>query len=151
MENQQLVSPSQHCSSTPVSFGQGFLSKEQWDNTGASPILSWSGSSQYILVLNWNQHWRDSTYVLLLTSLRMRQKSWKGCTKWLPGVYPTPVLSLAEVYICTMGLLLRKCSFNDCTVLYFSEKKWFQEHFEFTTYIYNNVQLQLLSFHFLFF
>jgi hypothetical protein len=32
---------SRQCSSTPVGFGQGFLSKEQRDNTGtSSPILS---------------------------------------------------------------------------------------------------------------
>jgi len=37
MENRQLVSPSRQCSSTPVGFGQGFLSKEQRDNTAASP------------------------------------------------------------------------------------------------------------------
>jgi hypothetical protein len=30
MENQQLVSPSQQCTSTPVGFGQGRFSKEQW-------------------------------------------------------------------------------------------------------------------------
>jgi len=34
MEKQQLVSPSRQCSSTPVGFGQEFLSKEQCDNTG---------------------------------------------------------------------------------------------------------------------
>jgi hypothetical protein len=37
MENQKLVSTSRQCSSTPVGFGQGFLSKEQCDNTGAPP------------------------------------------------------------------------------------------------------------------
>jgi len=36
MENQQVVSPSRQCSSTPVGFGQGFLIKEQCDNIGAS-------------------------------------------------------------------------------------------------------------------
>jgi hypothetical protein len=40
MENKQFVSPSQQYSSTPVSFGQGFLSQEKCDNTGASPLLS---------------------------------------------------------------------------------------------------------------
>jgi hypothetical protein len=29
MKNQQLVSPSRQCSTTPVGFGQGFLNKEQ--------------------------------------------------------------------------------------------------------------------------
>ena len=37
MENQQLVSPSRQCSSSPVGFGQGFLSNEQCDNTAAYP------------------------------------------------------------------------------------------------------------------
>jgi hypothetical protein len=40
MENQQLVSPSRQCSSTPAGFRQGFLRKEQCVNTGASPIIS---------------------------------------------------------------------------------------------------------------
>jgi hypothetical protein len=40
MENQDLISPSRKCSSTPVGFDQGFLNKEQYDNTGATPILS---------------------------------------------------------------------------------------------------------------
>jgi hypothetical protein len=39
MQNQQLIAPSRQCSSTPVDFGQRFLTKEQCDNTGASPIL----------------------------------------------------------------------------------------------------------------
>jgi len=50
MKNQQLVSPSRQCSSTMVGFGQGFLSKEQYDNTAASPILSWTGSSWFLPV-----------------------------------------------------------------------------------------------------
>jgi hypothetical protein len=37
MENQDLVSPSRQCSSTPVGFGLGFLNKKQRENTGASP------------------------------------------------------------------------------------------------------------------
>jgi hypothetical protein len=36
MENQQVSSSSRQCSITPVGFGQGFLSKEQCDNTGPS-------------------------------------------------------------------------------------------------------------------
>jgi len=43
MVDQQLVSPSRQCSSTPVGSGHGFLSKEQRDNTGAFPptLLTW--------------------------------------------------------------------------------------------------------------
>ena len=50
MENQKLVSPLRQCSSTPVSFGQGFLSKEQCEKPEASPILSWLVSSWFLLV-----------------------------------------------------------------------------------------------------
>jgi len=42
---QQLVSPSRQCSNTPIGFGQGFMNKEQRDNTGGSPILSRPGCS----------------------------------------------------------------------------------------------------------
>jgi hypothetical protein len=37
MEDQQLGSPSQQCSSTPVGFDQAFLSEERCDNTSANP------------------------------------------------------------------------------------------------------------------
>jgi len=47
MEDQQLVSPSRQCSSTPVGFDQAFLSKEQCDNTGANPG---PGSSRFLAV-----------------------------------------------------------------------------------------------------
>jgi len=40
MENQGAVSPLQQCSSTAVGFGPRFLSKQQCDNTGASPCLA---------------------------------------------------------------------------------------------------------------
>jgi len=40
MENHQLVSPSRQCSSTPVGFGQGLLSKEKCDNIAAFPELA---------------------------------------------------------------------------------------------------------------
>jgi hypothetical protein len=60
----------------------------------------------------------------------MRQKSWKGFTKWLPGMFPIPLQSLAEVYICSRGPFWPKCILNYCTVLYFSEVEWFREHFE---------------------
>jgi hypothetical protein len=39
MEKENLVVPSRQCFSTPAGVGKVFLSKEQCDNTGASPIL----------------------------------------------------------------------------------------------------------------
>jgi hypothetical protein len=59
----------------------------------------------------------------------------KVYTKWLPGMFPTPWQSLAEVYSSQMGLFCRKCDLNDCTVLYSSEIQWFLEHFEETTHV----------------
>jgi hypothetical protein len=59
-------------------------------------------------------------------------KAENAFTKWLPGMFPTPLQSLAEVYNCTSW---RKYSLNDCTVLYFSEIKRFRKGFETTTYI----------------
>jgi len=53
MENKQMLSPSRQCSSTPVGFGHGFLSKEQCDNSWASSILSWPGSSLERTSLLW--------------------------------------------------------------------------------------------------
>jgi hypothetical protein len=43
MGNQLLASPLRQCSSIPVGFGQGFLGKEQRDNTGAFShnLLTW--------------------------------------------------------------------------------------------------------------
>jgi hypothetical protein len=63
----------------------------------------------------------------------------KAFTKWVPGMFPTTLKSLAEVYICTRGLFWRKGSLNDCTVLYFSEIKWFREHCVATAYTYETV------------
>jgi hypothetical protein len=36
MENQVLVSPLRQCTITSVGFGQGFLSKQQYDNTNST-------------------------------------------------------------------------------------------------------------------
>jgi hypothetical protein len=70
---------------------------------------------------NWNQHWRDSAYVMLLTPWRMQDKDKKSFIKWLPWIFPTPLQLLAEVCSCIRGLFQRKCSLNDCTVFCFSE------------------------------
>ena len=100
------------------------LSKERCNNTASSPILSWPGCSWFLPV--------PSTEI----SIEVSQLLWcywhneecdegaeKAFTKWLPGMFPTSLQSLAEVYICTRGLSWRKCSLNDCTVLYFPEMK----------------------------
>ena len=137
MENKRLVSPSRQCSSTPVSFGQGFLSKEKCDNTGPSPIISWPGFSWFVFCsLDWNQHWRDGAFVMIVTSLRMRRKSWKGFHNRHPGMFPKPLQSLAEVYTSTSRIFWRNYSLNNFTVLCLSGMKWLREHVEATAYYY---------------
>ena len=53
-------------------------------------------------------------------------------------MFPTTLQLLVEVQSCTRGIFWRKCSLNDCSVLYFSDIKWFQKHFEAATYCANN-------------
>ena len=46
--------------------------------------------------------------------------------------FPQNDFPLSDAYSYTRRLFWRKCSLSDCTVLYFSEIEWFQEHFEAT-------------------
>jgi len=111
MENQQLVCPSRQCSSTQVGFGEGFLYKEQRDNTGTSPILSWPGSGCFLPTLSnavsiigaallwcyWHHNECDG-------------RAEKAFAKWLPGMFPSHLQSLVEVYCCTRGAILKEMS-----------------------------------------
>ena len=87
-----------------LSFSQGFLSTEQCDNTGASPILYWPGSSWYLtrpltkisiggMALLWS-YWHK---------YECDRRAEKAFTKWFPGMFPTPLRLLAEVYRCARG------------------------------------------------
>ena len=118
------------------------ISKQRtmWQNWSIPhTLLTWL-QLIFTLYFNWNQQWGD----------RIRLWCWwhhsecnggaeKSFTKWLPGMLPTTLLqSLAEEYSCTKGLFWRKCSLKHRTFfLCFSETKWFQEHFEATTYKIN--------------
>jgi len=140
MEIQQLVSPSRQCSSTPVGFGQGFCSKERCTNTGASRhtlLLTWL-QLIFTCSLYCNQQWRDSAFAMLLTPLRMRWESWRGCHKMASRIVFNIYTVAGKVYSYTRGIFWRKCSLNDYTVLYFTEIKWFREHFEAITCISHN-------------
>ena len=122
MENQQLVSPSRQCSSTPVGFGQVFLNKEQRDHTGASPIFSLPGSSWLLPVpsidisivgtaLLWC-YWRH---------YECDGRAEKVTTQWLPGMFPTSLQSLAEVYNRARGVFWSNCSLRNIGRL---RKRW---------------------------
>ena len=44
------------------------------------------------------RHFCDATDII------KNERAKKTFTKWLPGMFPTPLQSLTEVHICTMGL-----------------------------------------------
>ena len=60
---------------------------------------------------------------MLLTSLRVWQRSWKGFYKMasmnVSNIFT--VTGLAQIYSCTRGLFWWKCSINECSVVYFSD------------------------------
>jgi hypothetical protein len=63
------------------------------------PLYSLTWLQLVFTCSNWNQTWRDGAFVMLLTSLSML---------WLPGMHPSPLQPLAEVYGCTRGLFLKE-------------------------------------------
>jgi hypothetical protein len=121
-----LVSPSWQCSSTPVDFGQGFISKEQRDNPGAFPIIPWPSSSWIYLFLDWSQHWRDGAFVNATDISKNATEEMKRLSQYMNISNTFPVAGRSVPYSCTRGLFWRKCSLNDCTILNFSEVKWFR-------------------------
>ena len=58
----------------------------------------------------------------------------KAFTKWLPGMFPTPLQSLVEGYCCTRELFWKKCRLSDCADLYVSKIKFFRKYYEPTRY-----------------
>jgi hypothetical protein len=82
------------------SFGQRFLSNVQCTNTGASHILflTWS-QLIFTYSLSLNKHWRDGAFVMLLTYLGMRQKSWKGFRMCSRDVSNTFTVAGRSVYL----------------------------------------------------
>jgi len=107
MEKQQLVSLSWQCSSTPVSFGQGFLSKEQCDSPGASPTLSWPGSSWFLPVplneksMKW---WCccDTTHIIKNAMEELKRLSQNGFQECFQHLY-----SCSQKYILALGDYLK--------------------------------------------
>jgi hypothetical protein len=107
-------------------FGQGFLSKEQCDNTGAPIIHSWPDSSWLLPVPSSTISTEGKALLFCCQNYSNRDdRAEKVFTEWLPGMFPTHLQSLAEAHSCTRGLFWGKYSWNSCTVLHFSEIKWF--------------------------
>ena len=137
MENKQLFSLPQQCSSTPVGVVRRiyYQSRIHCDSTGISPTLCWPGCSRFSPV-PLNEISIERTALLWCCWLinnateelkRFPQNAW-------PRMFPAPLQSLAEMYSCTGGLFWKKCSLNYHIVLPIWEIKWFREYFEATTY-----------------
>ena len=117
MENQQLVSPSPQCSSTPVGFGQGFLSNEHCDNTGASPILSWHGYSWFLLLLQHEISIKEAGICDNNDIIKNAKEELKRLSKMASrNVCCTFTVAVWSVYL-HKGTLWSKLSLNDCTLL----------------------------------
>ena len=132
MRSEGKVSTSWQCSSSPIGFGQGFLSREQCDNTGVSPIPSWPGSSWYFSVLLTEI---SNERTALVCCYWQHKECWNGFHKTSSSngsntfsvtgrsVYSHKEIVLKELYL--------KWSYS----FVFLAIKWFREHFESTTYI----------------
>jgi hypothetical protein len=105
MENQQLVSPSLQCTSTPVSFGQRFLLAKNNVTTQVHPQ-----TKSDLVPINFylfpplkpafGQCFCDASVVI-----KNATEQPKAFKKWLQGKFQTSLQLLAKVYSCTRGLL----------------------------------------------
>jgi hypothetical protein len=90
------------CPSTPDGFSQKFLSKEHCENTGTSPYSHDVAAVDFYLfprlILAFKGRcFCDATDVIKNAMEELK----KAFTAWLPGKFPTPLQSLAEVCSCT--------------------------------------------------
>ena len=101
MENQELVSPSRHCFSTPVNFSQRFLNNEQCDNTGAFPIPDVAPADFYLLP-RLKSTLQGRRFCDAIDIIRNATEELKRLSR--NGTIPTALQSLAEVFSFTRGL-----------------------------------------------
>ena len=120
MKNQQLVPPSRQCSSTPVRFGQGFRSKKNNVTTLQHPTYS-PVSSWYLRVPSTECSIYDVTDIIRNVKKEVKCISQNGFQERFQHLYSQKCTDARRVSFW------RKSSFSDCTVMYFSEIKCFQE------------------------
>jgi len=119
MEKRKLVFRSWRCSGAQLGFGQEFLTKEQFDNTGVSPTFTRFGFSWFLTArlksaVKGRGSW-DADIV------KNAAEELKGFYR-LPSIFPISWQSLAEDCTCIRGLFWRKCSLNDFTLVFPSKK-----------------------------
>jgi hypothetical protein len=98
-------------------------------------LLTWL-QSIFTCSLEWNEHERDGVFLILLTSLGMRRKSWKGFHRMASrNVSNTFTVAVKSVQL-HKGCVSKENIWNDCTVCCLSEINLFREYFEATTYLW---------------
>jgi hypothetical protein len=105
MENQQVVSLSRLCSSTPDGFGQGFLVKEQCDDIGASPYSPELAPADFYLfprmksVLK-GRRFRDATDIIENAAEKLKIISQNGSQECI-----SHLLIRCQMFSCIRGLI----------------------------------------------
>ena len=124
----------QECCSTPDGFGQEFFSKEHCDSTGTSPYSHDVATVDFYLFPRLisefkGRCFRDARDVVRNVVEGLKRLSQHGFQECFQHLYSRR----QKCIVAQGGIFWRKCSLNGCTVLYFSEIRWFHEHFEATT------------------
>ena len=104
MENQQLVSSSRQCSSSPVGFSQGFLSKEQCDNTG-TPLYSPDLATAYLyLFRRLKSALKGLRFYDAIDIVKNATEELKSISRMAARNDNRTLQSLAGAYSCVSGL-----------------------------------------------
>jgi len=84
-----LVSPSRQCSSTPVGFGQGFLTKEkeQCDNNPASPYSPDVAPADFYLFAPLKSALKWHRFSGATDNIKNATVDLKSLANWLPGMF----------------------------------------------------------------
>jgi hypothetical protein len=110
MEDQQLVSPSQQCSSTPDAFGHGFLSKEltTMEHSPYSPDLTSPDFCLFSRLKSAMKGWRfcDATELIknaMKELKRFSQSDFQACFKYLYSRWRKCRVAQGDYFECTVA------------------------------------------------
>jgi hypothetical protein len=75
-------------------LNKDFLTKNKVTTLEHRPYSPGLSPAPAICFLHCDQHCNDGALMILLTSIRMQGRAEKAITKWLPGLFSTPLQSL---------------------------------------------------------
>ena len=84
-------------------FGQGFLSKEQRDNSGETSIHTWPDSSWFLPVPLSKISTEGKTFCFVFEVIKIAMRELKRPLQMASRNVPSPLQSLEEAYICKWG------------------------------------------------